>query len=271
MQISVNDANYKIQKIGHGAPYWLILHGFMGNHHEFETIATKLPGTKLLPDLLGHGGTTATKQHAFTMTQQVIDLMMLTTQLVPDQRLNVLGYSMGGRIAVAFANTHPERIQTLFLESTRPGIATQKQRDIRRQHDQVLAKRLLTHGLHDFVNYWTELPLFASQKRLPQAVQQRVKAMRLHQRADLLARSLTEMGTGSQANYWPDLIKLTQPTHLIVGALDRKFTDINTKMVRQLPNVTLTKIPNAGHNSHLEAPNTFIKAVLKELTDYAFD
>ncbi|MFD1672864.1 2-succinyl-6-hydroxy-2,4-cyclohexadiene-1-carboxylate synthase [Agrilactobacillus yilanensis] len=259
MQLSLHNRHYFFTKTGTTQPIWLLLHGFMGSHQDFEKLAQQLPGTVICPDLLGHGATTAPLTQPFTMAQQVADLTQLLDTLVGSKPVNVVGYSMGGRIALGLSVQQPQRIQRLYLESSRPGLATTAQRQQRQIHDAQLIQKLKTVSLAEFVADWANLPLFDSQKALPAAIYQQIQRQRRQQDPLALAKSLQDLGTGRQPNYWPKLAQLPCPTTIITGALDQKFTKIGLEMAALIPNSQHVVIANVGHNTHLEAPAKFLQ------------
>ena len=169
---------------------------------------------------------------------------------------------MGGRLALFTAVTYPDRILSLTLESSSPGLATQKERIARQEQDEKLANRIEAEGIEPFVDFWESLSLWESQKQMSCDKKERLRNQRLQNKATGLANSLRGMGTGVQPNLWPALTTLNCPTKLIVGELDSKFVDINQKMLAQLPTGTLTIIPQAGHTVHLEKPEDYLAALL---------
>jgi 2-succinyl-6-hydroxy-2,4-cyclohexadiene-1-carboxylate synthase len=169
---------------------------------------------------------------------------------------------MGGRVAIAFAATYPDRIAQLYLESTRPGINNKPERLKRQHHDANLAAQLLSGSLADFVDRWEALPLFASQARLKPVLKTQIRQGRLAQAKHQLAESLIEMGTGAQPSYWANLRDFNFQTTVITGQLDHKFTQIGQDMLQALPQGYSRTIPNVGHNVHLEAPET-VRKILK--------
>ncbi|MFT8728014.1 MAG: 2-succinyl-6-hydroxy-2,4-cyclohexadiene-1-carboxylate synthase [Liquorilactobacillus ghanensis] len=252
MKIKIKQAEYQLYQKSGSAPGWLLLHGFMGSHADFEPLIPELSGAVAAPDLLGHGKTTSALPVAdFTIEQQADQLAALIQQHLRAP-LIVWGYSMGGRLALALALRHPKLIKYLILESSTAGINDSQQRLLRRNHDAQLAWQLRHCGLESFVNKWEELPLFTSQKKLPAAQQQFIRQQRLQQDPEGLAKSLLAMGTGSMPNYWPALSQLHCPVLLLTGALDFKFQKLTAKMAADLPQVKRYVVPAAGHNIHLE-------------------
>jgi len=244
-------------------PPLLLLHGFTGSRHNWgATVQALAPVcTTLTVDLLGHGQTDAPADPArYSMAASAADLAALLA-VVASGPVNLLGYSMGGRLALYFALTYPHLVNALILESASPGLATAAERAARQQSDDALAERIEREGIAPFVDYWEALPLFATQQRLPAAVRHRLHEQRLANQPLGLANSLRGMGTGMQPSLWEQLPALTMPTLVLAGALDTKFCAIAEQMAQALRNPTLAIVPDAGHTIHLEQPAIFQQRV----------
>jgi 2-succinyl-6-hydroxy-2,4-cyclohexadiene-1-carboxylate synthase len=174
------------------------------------------------------------------------------------ERFDLLGYSLGGRVALHLALEAPQRVGKLVLESASPGIADPDERAARVAADEALAARIERDGVAKFVAYWEEVPLFASQRRLPLNVRQRNQ--RLANSAQGLANSLRGMGSGAQRSLWHALGRLRMPLLLLVGERDRKFVSIAQAMVAQIANCRV-QTADAGHAVHLEQPERFLELV----------
>src|SRR5699024_12591491 len=55
------------------------------------------------------------------------------------------------------------------------------ERQRRKEADKALAEKILTEGVEAFVDYWEDLPLFGTQKNLPETVQSKIREERLYQ------------------------------------------------------------------------------------------
>ena len=201
------------------------------------------------------------------MEEQVKDLEAVFDKLSL-QKFTLVGYSMGGRIALAYTVNYPGRVASLILESASPGLKTEKERVNRKDADELLAKKISGGGIQSFVDFWEQIPLFASQKLLPKEKQQAVREERLGQNVIGLANSLLGIGTGSQLSYWNDLESIRQPVMLITGEIDTKFVFIAREMSTFLPFVRHQTIKRAGHAIHVEKPTSFatmIEEHIKEL------
>lgn len=273
----MNEKNIRIREInmhveiqgGENLPVIVFLHGFTGSTTSWREITKLLKGNyqTIAVDLTGHGKSTIPEDIVrYSMDQQVEDLEELFTELSLDQFI-LVGYSMGGRIALAYTVRHPMRVSSLILESSSPGLKTEVEREERQAADRRLADRITRDGLPAFIDFWGNIPLFASQKTLSEEKQLAVRNERLSQSEIGLANSLRGIGTGSQASYWESLGTVNLPVLLITGKLDTKFVNISREMQRDFPNVRHETIEHAGHAIHVEKPATFATMIEEHISE----
>ncbi|WP_232319205.1 2-succinyl-6-hydroxy-2,4-cyclohexadiene-1-carboxylate synthase [Sporosarcina ureae] len=249
-------------------PPIVMLHGFTGSTATWqETIEQLVTDYHVVAiDLIGHGKTEAPETITrYKMEEQIKDLYEVLQKLEIEKPI-LLGYSMGGRVALGYTATYPEKVTSLVLESSSPGLRTSEQRLARRTADNKLADKIEQQGMPEFVDFWQEIPLFHTQKKLSESQRQAVRNERLCQRPTGLANSLRGIGTGSQPSYWQTLEQLSLPVLLVTGSEDEKFETIAQEMMKNLPNARHETIKNAGHAIHVEKPQQFatmIKSFLK--------
>ncbi|HXZ03579.1 MAG TPA: 2-succinyl-6-hydroxy-2,4-cyclohexadiene-1-carboxylate synthase [Ktedonobacteraceae bacterium] len=242
----------------------VLLHGFTGSAAGWGQQLDILAGYGLriiAIDLLGHGQSDApdnAKRYSIERCQEDI-LAALLALGVHNGQATILGYSMGGRIALytAFSGF----FRALILESASPGLEDPVERAQRRVSDEALATRIEREGVATFVDSWEHLPLFASQKALSSDCRGDLHRQRLQNNATGLAQSLRGVGTGVQPSLYAQLPTLYIPVQLIAGELDTKFTTIAKHMAQALPRSQLYIIPAAGHAVHLEQPQIFTSLV----------
>ncbi len=253
------------------APPLLLLHGFTGSAANWDQLAQRIAadGWRVIAiDHLGHGASSMPGDPSrYAIDRVCADLVAILTQLgLHSADTVILGYSMGGRVALAAVTRSPYR--AAILESATPGIADPAERAARQQSDADLAERIERDGVPAFVDYWTNLPLFASQRGLAEEVRLALRAQRLTNRAVGLANSLRGLGTGMQPDLGPALADLRLPVLLIAGALDTKYVAIAQAMAQALPAARLAIVPGVGHTVHLEAPAVYdeqVRTYLKHL------
>ena len=191
------------------------------------------------------------------------------------ERPHLLGYSMGGRAALATAIAAPVgSFASLVLVGATAGIADPAERERRIASDRALADRIEDDGVERFVEEWMALPLFASQARLGPAALARSRAQRLRNRAHGLAESLRGMGAGAQPALHGRVPELTLPGLRVVGEEDAKFREIARALEAELPEARTQLLREAGHAAHLEAPDAFaevVRAFLAEVDARSID
>ena len=260
--VRVNGLDYHVAIQGDGPPL-VLLHGFTGSSHSWAGISDDLAGQHrvIAVDLIGHGASAAPDDPDRYAFGAVVDDLAALSRELDLAPATWLGYSMGGRLALALAVRWPELVSDLILESATPGIEDAPERAARAASDEALATRIEEDGIPAFVQEWEDLPLWQSQRRLPPAVLARQRNIRLQNRAAGLANALRGMGQGRQEPLWQSLKEIDIPVLLIAGALDAKFAEIAMSMGDHLPQATVAIVPNAGHAVHLEQPRRFVALV----------
>jgi len=242
----------------------LLLHGFSGCGRSWgDRILSALAVDRrvLAPDLPGHGGNRTPRDAVHFTIQGVVDNLVRELDDLGIEQADWVGYSMGGRVALAAAVLRPDRVRHLVLESASPGIADPAAREERKAQDWELATRIEREGGAWFADYWEARPLFTSRRSLPDTVREEMRAVRLAQDPAGLAAALRGFGTGEQPSWWADLPGVDHPTLLLTGSLDTKFTSLAREMATALPQAVHRVVPGAGHTVHLEAEGEWHESV----------
>jgi 2-succinyl-6-hydroxy-2,4-cyclohexadiene-1-carboxylate synthase len=245
---------------GRGTPV-LVLHGFTGSALSMEAVAAGLRDEHrvLRLDLVGHGASPAPATPTEYSMQRCVAQIAAALDAHGIDRAHVVGYSMGGRAALALAAWRPQRVRSALLVGTSAGLADPTARAARVRDDEALADRIERDGLEAFVDAWMALPLFASQKRLGDDALAAFRAQRLCNRTHGLANSLRGMGSGAQPPLQSCLPQIEIPTLLLHGDEDAKFASIAEEIAAALPRGRCAAVRNAGHACHLEAADEFLE------------
>jgi 2-succinyl-6-hydroxy-2,4-cyclohexadiene-1-carboxylate synthase len=254
-------------RIGGWGPPLLLIHGFTGRAADWAPLlpALRRVATTVAVDLLGHGESDSPadpSRHA--VERQAADLAALVGELglAPS---DVLGYSLGARIALRMAAAEPSAVARLILESPSAGIADAAGRAVRRAADEQLAQLLERDGIAAFVDRWESQPVFATERALPAATRARIHAARLHNRPQGLAASLRGAGQGAMEPLHDRLPAVVAPTLVIAGALDEAGADRARGIAAGLPGARLAIMDGVGHAPHREAPTRFRRLLLDYL------
>ena len=242
----------------------LAIHGFTGNLSTWdllsETVRSEYSVISL--DLLGHGSSDAPTVPELYGIESTVGALAELMDKLGFRRVHWLGYSLGGRVALAAALLLAERTLSVTLVSASPGLATLGERAERIHRDEELAGKIETEGIEAFVDYWEALPLWASQVRLPEETRQKLRLQRLANNSVGLANSLRGIGIGAQPSFHELLSELRVPTLFIAGAEDEKFASIAQEMHCAVMNSRLCIVPKSGHTVHLEQPLLFNQIIL---------
>ncbi|HET8841849.1 MAG TPA: 2-succinyl-6-hydroxy-2,4-cyclohexadiene-1-carboxylate synthase [Ktedonobacteraceae bacterium] len=266
-RIPVNGLHFGVilsDEIQAGQETLVLLHGFTGSAANWGNLFPHLQkrGRQLIAiDMLGHGQSDAPDDpERYSIAHCQADILALMEILgVSVNQAILLGYSMGGRIALytAFSGF----FRALVLESASAGLSDSLERQQRQQNDNELASRIEREGVEDFIDYWEHIPLFASQENLSDTTRAALRAQRLRNQARGLAHSLRGVGTGVQPDLYGKLHELNLPVLLLAGSLDLKFCQIARQMAGLLPQAQLRIVQGAGHTIHLERPEYYIHLV----------
>lgn len=249
-------------------PAVLVLHGFTGTGQSMEQVSGPLRAQNrvIVPDLLGHGQSDAPDHVDPYRTHAVVSQLTALLDHLQVEDVAIVGYSLGGRLALSLACAIPTRIRRLALIGSTGGIEDDSLRDQRRAADEALAESLDADGIDAFVDRWEALPIFATQQALPPEVQADIRAIRLAQRTHGLANSLRGIGAGSMPHLWTKLAPVSAPAMLIAGELDERYVASGRRLAAVLADGRLRVVPGVGHAVHVEAPALCAEVIVDFLT-----
>ncbi len=228
------------------APTIVFLHGFTNTGASWDHVVAAL-GERyraLTPDIRGHGA--AGEARPVSLDAVIADI----DALVPGE-FELVGYSMGGRIALHAALALQDRVKRLVLVSASPGLGSPRERDTRRRVDEQLADGIEGMDIERFADRWARTPVLADQ---PPHVVAAARTDRLRNEPAALAEALRGLGTGALPPLWDRLGELRMPVMLIVGGRDERFQATAFRMAGSMPHAEVAIVAGAGHAVHLENP-----------------
>mgnify|MGYP002381281214 CR=1 FL=1 len=239
----------------------MLLHGLLGAPASWDDVVRALgarattPSTPWLP---GHGPAAGPPpEGAFEAVIERLGALWLTT------RTTLVGYSLGGRLALALAARFPERVRGVVAIGAHTGLSSQTERTERVAWERGLVSDLERGGLPAFVDAWEQQPIFATQALLSQVDRDRQRQIRLGHQPSGIGWAIDVLGTGKMPALLGPLARVGVPVIFAVGALDRRAVAVAREAMGVLPRAEVVVVPEAGHNLLLEAPSVVADLIVE--------
>jgi 2-succinyl-6-hydroxy-2,4-cyclohexadiene-1-carboxylate synthase len=238
-----------------GYPWLVFLHGFSGDRDEWRTVGEAFPAwPRLYLDLPGHGGSADIAADGFTGVSELLQATLNSYNIL-DYWL--VGYSLGGRVAMNFACQPRAGLRGLIVEGGHPGLQDEASRQARLINDSAWAERFRREPLAQVFADWYQQPVFAS---LDAAQRASLVALRRRNNGATLAAMLEATSLARQADLRPSLQARDFPFHYLCGERDAKF-----RAIAQALAADIHIIHHAGHNAHRDNPEAVIACLAQIL------
>ncbi|HMI08675.1 MAG TPA: alpha/beta fold hydrolase [Flavobacterium sp.] len=242
---------------GDGKPL-LILHGYLGMSDNWKTLSTQYAAQGFQVhalDLRNHGRSFHSEE--FTYPAMVRDIFNYCTEYKLDT-IDLIGHSMGGKVGMFFAMTHPEKLEKLIIADIAPRYYSPHHQDImaalnavdfskkpsRSDVDDIMLQYVPDFGTRQFLMknlYWVEPGQLGFRFNL-----------------DVFKRKLDNIGEALP----PDSV-YEKPTLFLRGENSGYIADEDLQdIARHFPNSKVETISNAGHWLHAENPKEFFEKTI---------
>jgi len=225
----------------------LLLHGFAGTAGSWNAFSGQLDLERYRPlalELRGHGQNGALRPISFELCAE--DLLAAAPA-----RFTLVGYSLGGRIALQMALAAPERVERLLLVSTTAGIEDPEERKSRLTADLALADAIEAGSIEQFADDWLAGSLFRDDR--PEVNADARTEIEKNAPADL-ACALRGLSVGRMEPLWGRLSEIAMPTAVIAGERDRRYAELAERLSGAIAGSELMILPGAGHALPRSAP-----------------
>ena len=238
-----------------GHPWLVFLHGFSGDCHEWLTVGQAFGAySRLYIDLPGHGGSANIAANSLAEVGHLVEKTLNSYNIL---KYWLVGYSLGGRVAMYFACQPREGLCGLVVEGGHPGLTDENQRLLRRHGDAAWAERFRREPLTQVFADWYQQPVFAS---LDAAQRAALIALRSRNNGGALAAMLQASSLAEQPDLREPLRAREFPFHYLCGERDGKFRAIADEL-----SATTHVINHAGHNAHWENPDAVVACLAQFL------
>ena len=229
------------------------LHGFTESDEVWQDV---LSGTSIAHKCMllpGHGSKPCASNSDMTSVAAEMAAEL------PDEGTDLLGYSMGGRIALRIALDHPKKVKRLILISSSMGVKEPAERQERQKRDDALAEILEEDGIGAFVAWWENNPAIKSAKPLDPNAEATLRSRRLNHDAAEMANACRCLGQGRMEPLWDRLHELQIPCLLIAGSHDTRYREMLHDAADIITDSRYRIVPVSGHAVHREQPDALIE------------
>ncbi|WP_022940174.1 2-succinyl-6-hydroxy-2,4-cyclohexadiene-1-carboxylate synthase [Psychromonas hadalis] len=256
---------HKIEQGCNNKPTLVFLHGFLGSSSDWSETITLLKDDFhcVAIDLPGHGKSVSTESslhdgfnHCHHLIKDVLDDLNL-------QEYTLIGYSLGGRIALDYARTqHDPRLIALLLESSHTGLDNEQAKERRFMSDHSWARKFAIQSINETLSEWYDQDIFSD---LSDRKKEMLISKRLNNYGVPLANMLLATSLGKQVDSLSYLQKTQLPIHYCYGGKDKKFKKGSSKL-NELTNINVVEFERAGHNIHQYNATQFAAFISKNFT-----
>jgi len=230
----------------------VLLHGLLGDGNDWQPVIDRLPGHHCIAlDLPGHGQHHELRVNDFEQSHQWLCRELASRGI---ERYLLVGYSLGGRLALYHASREPAGLLGLLLENCHPGLPA-GERAARIAHDESWAERFEREPLADVLADWYRQGVFAD---LDEAARARQIARRLGNDGKAVAAMLRATSLGKQPDLAPWLMACQLPVTYVSGKRDHKFHQLACLMASQHRKINHLEL-DGGHNLHAHQPEAFAR------------
>ena len=217
----------------------VLLHGFWGQPKDWNPVLHRLPlGMEVVTPDLYEPGLLAPDTSIEQWTKNFLEGL-------PAQAVQLVGYSMGARLALAAVTRSPERFARVLLLSGAPGLHPGVTAESRLEWERDWAARFLKEDWQTLAREWQDLPVFNGSPAEPRRESPVLREM--------LALSLLHWSPRLHPFSIEDIKALPGTVEWAFGALDQKYVKLAKTLQDLGVKGQITLIPNAGHRLIAEA------------------
>jgi 2-succinyl-6-hydroxy-2,4-cyclohexadiene-1-carboxylate synthase len=237
----------------------------MGNSDDWQDIYKELNDdySILLIDLPGHGLSINLPDYCYTFENIRTQIISILNKLKIDV-LNIIAYSMGGRLILDLLFNSELKINKIIFESVSFGIDDIIERNNRLIQDKLLCDKILNNSFEIFLKTWYDMPIWGNlNKSLNYDI---LINKRLLNNREELCKSLNNTSLGIQESYFDDVNNINNMLY-ISGEYDVKYNNMANNIIKINKNIKHINVNNAGHNVHFENKREYLKIIKQYLNE----
>lgn len=237
-----------------------LIHGFMGTSQDLEFLHLPLINLDIEPISLAlpyhNDGASSFKK----LDDYLSDL---TKKIHPDKRSTLIGYSMGGRIALMLLKRAPHLFSSAIILSAHPGIEDEKLRKSRKEADQDLLSSVKDRESYlNFLAKWYSNPLWGLQDK--EELKKKIIKEKIYN--PNYQKALSLLSVGNMPPLYDFLATTTTPILYVAGELDQKYLEVGKRLKRENPITEICVQEGIGHAFIYEKKGSLCDSLYRFLT-----
>ena len=184
-----------------------------------------------------HGFLGSADDFSFLKSDEIVVHDLYSMKEPPHINANdtLIGYSMGGRIALDLAHEINYQLKKIVLINAHPGLSNEEERFHRTEFETIVLQELNHKNKKDFLEWWNSLPIFTFDAPITTSDERYAQSSRLFR----------DFRLSLQRNHLPEMIKNKDKVLFIVGLFDEKYMElVNDILIPE--NLSVKGIPG-GH------------------------
>jgi 2-succinyl-6-hydroxy-2,4-cyclohexadiene-1-carboxylate synthase len=225
------------------------IHGFLGSADDWRLV---IPNgiNYFCPDLFSDPQSAHSLYPPLPYTLPLLADWINVQAAVLKEPRTLVGYSLGGRIALHALLQAPHLWQNAIIISAHPGFTDTAAKQDRRIADQNWADRFRTELWESLIADWNNQRVFENSRVPPTSLHAE------HFSRERLAQALEGCSLAEQADLRPSLAKLEIPLLWVVGENDPKFRGVAEDLIGSVdnPQIQVRVVADAGHRILVDQP-----------------
>lgn len=230
----------------------LALHGFLGDPRDYDFLDKA--GIEYWAPSFYRDKDWGPQHSLNKMYEKVIEYSL--AQQRQGRSVTLLGYSMGGRIALGAYLQAPEVFKKAIFISTGLGLTDENQRRERVKADQNWASKFRTREWQQVIQEWNQQLIFAHDFEPTRS--------EFDYDRELVAQSLETWSLGLQPDFRETLLKSKTSSIWITGQRDTKYCEMISAIARSNQNMSWIIAPSVGHRVIFSGFNAEIVKLLRQ-------
>lgn len=237
------------------------LHGFLGLGSDWNPFVESLKQESVEQDVFFDSPNLLSPKSRFNPTfcfDDWCEKFIKYVEQFEESKKVIMGYSMGGRLALHAVMKYPQLFNAAIFFSTNPMLYTEEEKNLRREQDQEWAIKFKNLEWSVLMAEWNNQLIFSQEQQAPQRCEQNYDRR-------FLSMALENWTVANHNISLEMLKKITTPSYWLCGSFDDKFIAIHEMMKSNGVPAKYDVVPEKGHRIGFSHNTWLAKKILNFL------